>query len=112
MLMPIQISTATWIGLRIPSQPSPRVPVDVEVVADEPGPVHRPSAAPVPAARVEQRDVAGADLHAGFRFPGFEVGAPHRHSRIEPVDALELRDAVEDGTSGDAARRFLMPPLV
>ena len=59
--------------------------------------------ASLPAADIEQRDVARSDLHAGFPFPRFEIGARDGHVRVGILDALERSDVVEHGARGDAA---------
>src|SRR6266581_9518826 len=97
-----------------------RIPVDVEIVPNEgwqalvhPGNRVRVITgdlsgpwphllASFPPSDVEQRHIPGSSLHARLLFPGFQVGARDRHTWLDPLGALQLRNVVQDGASNDA----------
>src|SRR5262245_21738362 len=55
-----------------------------------------------PAARAQQNDVAGSDLHAGFLFPRLHVLDVDRRPRLEVLDALQARDVDQNSARDDA----------
>src|SRR5262249_44488963 len=92
----------------------PREPVDVEIVSDEGelallhprqciGEVARYFVSQwsrfrtaLPSADVKQNNVAGTRFHACLLFPCFKIGPRDWSSRFDPIDALQLRDIVQD----------------
>src|SRR5207244_4709810 len=62
-------------------------------------PLRRPS---FPAPDVEHNDVAWSGLDSGFFLPGFKIGAGDRGPWLDPIDALQLRDVIENATCDDA----------
>src|SRR5437660_795489 len=100
--------------------PGPGIPIDIEIVTNERNfpllnprddigivarndaglrPLRRPS---FPAPDVEHNDVAWSGLDSGFFLPGFKIGAGDRGPWLDPIDALQLRDVIENATCDDA----------
>src|SRR5437867_7447871 len=96
------------------------IPVDVEIVSDEgrqalvhpgnrvgvitgylAGPWPQLLAS-LPASNVEQRHISRSGFHARLLFPGFQIGAPDRHARLDPVCALQLSYVIQHGAGDDA----------
>ena len=107
-------------GVAHPLPARSRIPVDIEVVADEGrqplvhpgnrvGVVARYLAgprthlrAPLPTADVKQHHVPWTGLHTGLLLPSFEVRASDWHAGLDPFSAFQLRDIVQDGARKDA----------
>src|SRR3989442_3292337 len=115
---PVEHSDMDRVGHSLPAWS--RIPVDVEIMPNERrqalvhpgnrvGVITGDLAGPwphllasLPASDVEQRHIPRSGLHARLLFPGFQIGARHRHAWLDPLGAFQLSNVVQDGASNDA----------